>query len=109
MRESGAIEQDADIVMFIHRPDKYPDAKEVAEGKIQANVAEILIEKHRNGPTGTVKLYFKGECTKFMNLTDEVLAQNAPAKQEEDDSAWYEDAEQTPPPEGESFGVLPLR
>lgn len=44
-----------------------------------------------------------------MNLTDEVLAQNAPAKQEEDDSAWYEDAEQTPPPEGESFGVLPLR
>ena len=104
LRESGAIEQDADIVMFIHRPDKYPDAKEVAEGKIQANVAEILIEKHRNGPAGVaVKLYFKGECTKFLNLTDEVLEQNAPAK-EEDDAGWYDDAE-TPPPEEEASAL----
>ena len=73
LRESGAIEQDADIVMFIHRPDKSINVKEkdFEEGKIQRNVAEILVAKHRNGPTGVVKLYFKGECTKFLNLNDE--------------------------------------
>ena len=71
LRESGAIEQDADIVMFIHRPDKNANEKEIAEGKVQKNVAEIIIEKHRNGPTGLVKLYFKGECTKFLNLNEE--------------------------------------
>ena len=71
LRESGAIEQDADIVMFIHRPDRGATEKEIAEGKVQKNVAEIIIEKHRNGPTGVVKLYFKGECTKFINLNEE--------------------------------------
>ena len=71
LRESGAIEQDADIVMFIHRPDRSATEKEIAEGKVQKNVAEIIIEKHRNGPTGLVKLYFKGECTKFVNLNEE--------------------------------------
>ncbi len=71
LRESGAIEQDADIVMFIHRPDKGATEKEIAEGKVQKNVAEIIIEKHRNGPTGIVKLFFKGECTKFINLNEE--------------------------------------
>ncbi len=69
LRESGAIEQDADIVMFIHRPDKNATEKELEENKVQKNIAEILVEKHRNGPTGMVKLYFKGECTKFVNLT----------------------------------------
>ena len=38
---------------------------------MQKNVAEILVSKHRNGPTGLVKLYFKGECTKFLNLDEE--------------------------------------
>ena len=70
LRESGAIEQDADIVMFIHRPDKSATEKEIAENKVQQNVAEILIEKHRSGSTGVVKLYFKGECTKFLNLNE---------------------------------------
>lgn len=71
LRESGAIEQDADIVMFIHRPDKSASEKDIEEGKVAANVAEILIEKHRSGPTGLVKLYFRGECTKFVNLNEE--------------------------------------
>ena len=71
LRESGAIEQDADIVMFIHRPDRSATEKEIAEGKVMPNVAEILIEKHRNGPTGLVKLYFKSDCTKFVNLNEE--------------------------------------
>ena len=47
LRESGAIEQDADIVMFIHRPDRGATEKEIAEGKVQKNVAEIIVEKHR--------------------------------------------------------------
>lgn len=71
LRESGAIEQDADIVMFIHRPDRYATEKDFAEGKIQKNVAELIVAKHRNGRTDTVKLYFKGECTKFLNLNTE--------------------------------------
>lgn len=71
LRESGAIEQDADIVMFIHRPDKNATEKEISENKVQQNVAEILVEKHRNGPQGMVKLYFKGECTKFLNLNQD--------------------------------------
>ena len=71
LRESGAIEQDADIVIFIHRPDKNANEKDVAEGKVEQNVAEIIVEKHRNGPQGVVKLYFKGECTKFINYDEE--------------------------------------
>ncbi len=71
LRESGAIEQDADIVMFIHRPDKSATEKEIEEGKVKRNVAEIIIEKHRNGPTGIVELYFKGESTKFVNINYE--------------------------------------
>ena len=76
LRESGAIEQDADIVMFIHRPDKNATEKDIAENKVQQNVAEILIEKHRNGPQGMVKLYFKGECTKFLNLNQDGEAED---------------------------------
>ena len=52
LRESGAIEQDADVVMFIHREDKGKDESE------KTNIAEILIEKHRNGPTGKIELFF---------------------------------------------------
>ena len=76
LRESGAIEQDADIVMFIHRPDKYATEKEISAGEVKKNIAEIVIEKHRNGPQGVVELYFKGECTRFLNYnkeTDEVI------------------------------------
>ncbi|MBQ1268957.1 MAG: replicative DNA helicase [Clostridia bacterium] len=68
LRESGAIEQDADIVMFIHRPDKYLTEKEIESGTVEKNVAELIVAKHRNGGLGTIKLYFKGESTKFMNM-----------------------------------------
>lgn len=70
LRESGAIEQDADIVMFIHRPDKVQDEKGLDESKVRQNVAEILVEKHRSGPQGHAKLYFIGECTKFVNINE---------------------------------------
>ncbi|MBI2048071.1 MAG: replicative DNA helicase [Parcubacteria group bacterium] len=62
LRDSGSIEQDADVVMFIHRSDKYKDDEE------KTNVAEIDIAKHRNGPLGRVKLYFDEKRTTFLSL-----------------------------------------
>jgi len=62
LRESGAIEQDADVVMFIYREDKYN------ENSLQQNIAKILVEKHRNGPTGGIELYFDEQRVSFRNL-----------------------------------------
>ncbi len=63
IRESGAIEQDADVVMFIHREDYYdPDTPD-------KNIAELIVAKQRNGSLGTVKLGWKGEYTWFMDLS----------------------------------------
>ena len=62
LRDSGSIEQDADVVMFIHREDKGRDESE------KTNIAEILVEKHRNGPVGKVDLYFDEKTTTFLNL-----------------------------------------
>lgn len=62
LRDSGSIEQDADVVMFIHREDKYN------KDSTRPNIAKIMIEKHRNGPTGVVELYFDGNKTSFMSL-----------------------------------------
>lgn len=62
LRESGAIEQDADVVLFIYREDKYN------ENSLEKNIAEIIIAKHRNGPTGMVKLYFDEQRVSFRSL-----------------------------------------
>ncbi len=62
LRDSGSIEQDADVVMFIHREDKYK------ENSDKPNIAEILIEKHRNGPTGKVELYFDQNKSTFLSI-----------------------------------------
>ena len=73
LRESGALEQDADVVLFIHRPDRY---REDAE----KNIAEILIAKHRNGPIGMVKLYFDEQRVCFRTI--EKYEQEAQAQEE---------------------------
>jgi replicative DNA helicase len=62
LRESGSIEQDADVVMFIYRDDYYDKDSE------RKNIADVLIRKHRNGPVGQVELYFKAEQMLFTNL-----------------------------------------
>jgi len=63
LRDSGSIEQDADMVMFIHRK-----MKAVLEGEEEDRSAELLISKHRNGPTGAVALYFEGEYARYREL-----------------------------------------
>jgi replicative DNA helicase len=67
LRDSGSIEQDADVVMFIHR-----EQNEDGAGKKQN--AEILIEKHRNGATGKVDLYFDGDKTTFLDVDQNIPA-----------------------------------
>jgi replicative DNA helicase len=74
LRDSGSIEQDADVVMFIHREDKGRDESE------KTNIAEILIEKHRNGPTGKIELYFDEKTTTFLNLEKSNISEFAPSK-----------------------------
>ncbi|MEX0933751.1 MAG: replicative DNA helicase [Candidatus Paceibacterota bacterium] len=70
LRDSGSIEQDADVVMFIHRDDKYRDDEE------KTNITEIHIEKHRNGPTGKIELYFDEKRATFISLEKDVGIQS---------------------------------
>jgi replicative DNA helicase len=69
LRDSGAIEQDADLVLFIYRAEMYPGLKEKDETTPEG-VAELHLAKHRNGPTGTIKLVFHKQYTRFDNYTE---------------------------------------
>lgn len=84
LRESGSIEQDADVVMFVYRDEYYLERRKPPEGtekyiQWQAEMgkvykqAEVIIAKQRHGPVGTVKLYFDGSLTRFGNLTENYL------------------------------------
>ncbi|WP_316605939.1 replicative DNA helicase [Streptococcus pluranimalium] len=68
LRESGSIEQDADIVAFLYRDDYY---REKTDGQPESNLTELIIKKNRHGSLGTVKLYFHKEYTKFSSVTEE--------------------------------------
>jgi replicative DNA helicase len=67
LRESGSIEQDADLVMFLYRPEYYMTAAEIINNGV-AGKAELIIAKQRNGPTGDIDLYFRKECARFESL-----------------------------------------
>ncbi|MEA3335194.1 MAG: replicative DNA helicase [Chloroflexota bacterium] len=62
LRDSGSIEQDADVVMFIYREEMYIEDTE------RQNIADVIVTKHRNGPTGTISLFFRKELTQFKDL-----------------------------------------
>jgi replicative DNA helicase len=70
LRESGSLEQDADVVMFIYRPDQYePDTD-------RKNIAEIIVAKHRNGPTNSIDLIFRSSLAKFENAATKIFKPN---------------------------------
>ena len=68
LRDSGAIEQDADLVLFIYRPEMYPSL--VEQGNRPPGFAELILAKHRNGPTGTLKLAFHKQYTRFESYSE---------------------------------------
>ena len=74
LRDSGSIEQDADVVMFLHSEDRGKDEAD------KTSITEVLIEKHRNGPIGKVELYFDLKTTTFLNLEKSSMSEFAPKK-----------------------------
>ena len=114
LRESGSIEQDADVVMFIYRPDKTATAQEIASGAVEKDVAEIIIEKNRSGERGSAKLLFKGEFSKFVNISNYQMeapgeykphepepSNLQPAYEEYDDASSYSDDDIPPETTGD--------
>ena len=79
LRDSGSIEQDADVVMFIHREDMM-GSRSGGDGGERNNIAEILIEKHRNGPTGKVDLYFDEKHASFHSVDKNNFSDFAPSE-----------------------------
>lgn len=77
LRESGAIEQDADMVCFIHRPEYYKITED-DKGNDLRGLAEIIIAKHRNGAVGDVRLRFKGDFARFQNVDDDTTLTTPP-------------------------------
>jgi replicative DNA helicase len=72
LRDSGSIEQDADVVMFLHREDVYTTEDEWAQQNpgqpYPKSVADLIVSKHRNGPTGSLQLFFRGDYVRFDSL-----------------------------------------
>ena len=78
LRDSGSIEQDADVVMFIHREDKINKESE------RPNIAEIMVEKHRNGAVGMAELYFDGQHVRFLSLDNQHAGMEASVRADDD-------------------------
>jgi replicative DNA helicase len=69
LRDSGAIEQDADLVLFIHRPEMYEGPLD-KDGNSLEGKAEVMLAKHRNGPTGSLELHFYKQYTRFASQSE---------------------------------------
>lgn len=116
LRESGAIEQDADIVMFINRPEATATKEELESGKIVKGAAELIIAKHRNGSQGRIQLRFIGECTKFVDVDaqgrddEPPVYSRRPENFDEEEPAESGGGETPPPPDdgGEGDDELPF-
>ena len=111
LRESGAIEQDADIVMFISRPEAVATAEEIAKGEVVKGAAELILAKHRGGEQGRVSLKFIGECTKFVdvdeqNRDDEPPQYIAPTPYDDEEEEYEYEDDYTPPMPPERKGEL---
>jgi replicative DNA helicase len=111
LRESGAIEQDADMVCFIHRPEYYKIYQD-EKGRDLRGMAEIIIAKHRNGAVGDVLLRFRGEFARFQNPDDESLVP-MPGEEQILGSRMNSTGNEMPPPpppptEGMPFGAGPV-
>ncbi len=112
LRESGAIEQDADIVMFINRPENTATQEELASGKIVKGAAQLILAKHRDGEQGRVELHFIGESTKFVDVDAQNGAEEPPqytsprqAMDFDDDEEFeYQDDGYVPPEPPPGFG-----
>ena len=109
LRESGAIEQDADIVMFISRPEAIATREEIESGAVVKGAAELILAKHRGGEQGRVSLKFIGECTKFVDVDEQNRDDEPPefshaAHSYDDDEEYvapeddYDDGYQPPEP-----------
>ncbi len=83
LRESGALEQDADVVIFIHRPELY-GIESYPDGSPTAGVAEVMISKQRNGPTGEIKLAFVKEYARFEDLSRYPTERSEPSPESDD-------------------------
>ena len=107
LRESGAIEQDADMVLFIHRPEYY-HIYDDGKGHDLHGMAEIIIAKHRNGATGDVLLNFRGEMARFQNPEDNMIPTPLPPGGEIMGSKVNGGSGSMPPPPTDPFGGIPM-
>ena len=100
LRESGAIEQDADIVCFIHRPEYYTRSSEDSSGNDIRGLAEFIIAKHRSGSVGDVKLRFRAQFARFENWDESysLIQSTFESKLSGDGAESAPDGPQAPPP-----------
>lgn len=109
LRESGAIEQDADMVIFVHRPEYYHIYQD-EKGRDLHGMAQIIIAKHRKGATGDVLLTFRGEYTRFENPEERNLESMDPTREGEIRLSSINGNNNTPPPPPggyDPFGAFP--
>ena len=98
LRESGAIEQDADIVCFIHRPEYYTHSSEDAQGNNIRGLAEFIVAKHRSGATDTINLHFVSKYARFENQGEQDLLSNETTYESKMNAAGDTVSNLAPPP-----------